>query len=270
MNLINHEDNISLPADIFNKPLHTAFELPSELSAGNQRRQIQQKDFLALQFYRDVSGSNTLGKPFCDSSFSNARLPDQTGVVFLPAVQNLYNALNFFFAPDDRVKFALFGAFRQTDTVIVEKLPSGGTGFRAFAVLFGRGRGGGVAVAVGVRVQAIHKGECGGVTLFLLFVVLVVAVLLLGIVVVLHVLHGGEHIRAEDFQIIVGNPHSFHHLVDLRQADFPRTAQAQSLTGCLVALQFRDENHGDIFLTSTAKSWLHCNLPRRRPPPMII
>ena len=59
-------------------------------------------------------------------------------------------------------------------------------------------------------------------SLFFLFLVIVGGVVLRRV----RVLHGREHIRAEDFQIILGNPHAFHHLVPLRQPDFAGATEA--------------------------------------------
>ena len=204
--------------------------------------------FLFPELERHVAVGNALGEALRDSRLAYARFAYQTGVVFLAAVENLYDALNLLFASDDRVKFALLGAFGQANAIVVEELPARRglfpvlTRFALPIALRRRGR----RVPVRVIEQAVHKRKRRRVALLLLFLVVVL------VVHVVALLHGGEHIRTEGFKILVANADTLHHLVDLRQSGFAGATEAQALTGRLIAFQFGDKDHGDIFLTSAA------------------
>ena len=89
-------------------------------------------DALAEQNPGDLLLHDADGKTFGDGALSNARLPDEDGVVLLSAGQYLADALDFLFPADDGVELAFLGQRRQIPAEVVED------GRLALAVRFGR------------------------------------------------------------------------------------------------------------------------------------
>ena len=124
MDFIDHQNDIALFAYFFNQAFHPALELSSELRSRHQRGQVKQQHLFVLKLIWDLSIRDTLSKAFSNRGFSDAWFSDEAGIVFLPSVQNLDNALEFHFSADHAVQFALCGTCSQIDAVIVQKFPS--------------------------------------------------------------------------------------------------------------------------------------------------
>ena len=122
MHLVNDENDVSAGFYLGNETFHTAFKLSAELRACDQRGQIEQINLLVAELKGDVACDNTLGKSFRDGCLADARLADQTGIVLLAAVQDLYDAFRLDLAPDDLIHCVGARFPRQTETVGVQKL----------------------------------------------------------------------------------------------------------------------------------------------------
>ena len=106
MHLVDEQDDIALRFHLVEKALDAAFKLAAELRSGNQRRQVEQMDFLFLEGERHVAVRNAEGKALRDGRLADARFADQARIVFRPAAENLNHARNFLFASDDCVNLA--------------------------------------------------------------------------------------------------------------------------------------------------------------------
>ena len=110
MHFVNHQNDVAAGFDFCNQALHPALKLAPELSTGNQSGQIQQKDFFIPQFIGYISRSNALGKAFGNGSFTHTRFADQAGIVLLPTVKNLDNALRLHIPANHLIQFARSGS----------------------------------------------------------------------------------------------------------------------------------------------------------------
>ena len=162
VDLVDHEDDVPQPLDLVDQALHAALELSPELRPGHKRRQVQQMNLFFPQFERHVSRRDPLGQSLRDSGFAHAGFPDQAGIVFLAAVQNLYHPFNLFRPSDHRVQLSVPGPLRQGDAVIFQILALALFGVLA---LFFLGRGvvgvGGLPLSAAGK-EAVQKGEGGG------------------------------------------------------------------------------------------------------------
>ena len=111
MQLIDKEENSLQLANFFHDRLDALFELAAVLRARHHEGQIQRDDLLIAQNLRDVARSNFLGEAFHNRSFADARFPNEHGVIFGPAAEDLDDALNLIFSADDRIHFSLAGEF---------------------------------------------------------------------------------------------------------------------------------------------------------------
>ena len=127
--LVNDQNNIPFPGNLLNKPFHTAFKLTPELGPCHQSGQIQKEDLFFSEFIGYFSVGNPLSKTFGDSCFAHAGFSYETGIVFLPPVQDLDNPLQFLLAAHHSVQFPVSGPICQIDTVIVQKFSFGSTAF---------------------------------------------------------------------------------------------------------------------------------------------
>ncbi|MPN32606.1 hypothetical protein SDC9_180086 [bioreactor metagenome] len=107
MNFIDEQNNVARGLDLADEALDAAFKLPAELCARNQRRQIKQVDLFVHQPAGHVTLGNAQRNALGNGRFANARLTNQTGVVFLPAAQDLHRTVEFFVTADNAVQLAL-------------------------------------------------------------------------------------------------------------------------------------------------------------------
>ena len=123
VDLVDHKDDVPLLADLFNKPLHTAFKLTAKLCPGDQRCQIQQKNLLLLKLIRHIPSSDALGKSFRDRRLADTRFPNQARIVLLSAVENLDDTLELFLPADHGIQFTGLSTGSQVNAVAVQKFP---------------------------------------------------------------------------------------------------------------------------------------------------
>ena len=218
MDLVDHEDNIALLFDLFDEVFHAAFKLAAELRSGNEGGQIDQQNLLVPELIRHLIGGDALGKAFRDGGLADAWLADEAGIVLLPAVEDLNDALKLLLAADHAVEPSVTRSLGQGNGIVFQKL------LFPVSALFALGRGlagirtggGGIVTAAAhlalrTAEQAIEERERGG---FALVVIVAVtgfdaeqAFKTLGIA------EGGGHFPAEGFDVLIGQPHAGNDIV---------------------------------------------------------
>ncbi len=110
----------------------------------------------------------------------------------------------------------------------------------------GAGRlGGGIGIAAKELVQ---QGECGGLAVNFVLVVILVFVPLA---------EHTAHLVAEQVQIVLGNAHLLYRLVNLGNAQTPGALEAVALIHGDAVFDLRDEHNGNILFTFAAHFRLH-------------
>ena len=261
VDLVNDQDNVAQLFDLLDEALHAAFKLAAELGARHQGGQVQQIDLLVHQLIGHVPLGDAHGKALGDGGFTHAGLTDQAGVVLLTAVEDLDYPLQLLIPADDPIQLAVQGFLSQGNTIIFQELTLGLTGL-GLAGLFipalpgllaGRRRGG---LAASIAKELIEEGKGGGPALVVL---VVVPAVLLGHQA-LHTLgaaKGGHHLIGDALQIIVGDAHLLHHILNGLDAQFLGALEAETLVLGLAAVDAGHKNHGHVFMASGTKRWLH-------------
>ena len=106
-----------------------------------------------------------------------------------------------------------------------------------------------------VREELVQEGEGGGAP------VVLVALLLVGLGhQALHPLgpaEGGHHLVGEVVQVLVGDAHFLHHIINGLDAKLPGALETETLVFGLAALQLGNKDHRHILVTAAAHSRLH-------------
>ena len=204
--------------NLLNQPLDAALKLAAELRARDKRGQVEQVKLLVCKAGRHLSMRHAQCKALRDGGFANAGLADEAGIILCAAAKDLHHAVNFTVAADDTVDLAIRCALGQIRAVGVEILA---LDFFLFLIpaalcfgLLARLRRlcrnlGLFRRTVFLRFahfawleihQALHKREGPGPTR-------------LEILVVLPAEHAAK-LLAHRVEIILGNAHALHHLLD--------------------------------------------------------
>ena len=261
MDLVDDKDDIAALTDFLNKALHAAFKLAPELSARHQSGEVQQEYFLIPKLEGHIALGDPLGQALGNGGLAHAGLTDEAGIVLLTAVEDLDHPLDLLFPANHRIQLARTGAVRKVDAVAVQILALGGLVGLALPALVAASR---ILTAIGgsrrlsVAEETAEEGECGG-----LAVLAVVLLILLGDQA-LHGLRSAEglhHLIGDSIQVVVGNAHTAHHIVDLRQAQVLGALEAQSLIDGFAVFNLRNIYHRHALFTSGTKGWLHSQLP---------
>ncbi len=133
---VDEEQDILGLADFFHDGLDALFELSAVLGAGNHQGEVEGDDFLVAEKFGDIALDDFLGEAFDNGGFTYAGFTDENGVVLGAAAQDLDDALDFVFAADDRIEFALASEFGQVATKGFE---GGSLDFLLAATCAGRG-----------------------------------------------------------------------------------------------------------------------------------
>ena len=124
--LIDEQDDLALGfLHFFEYGLQAVLELTAVLSAGDQRAHVELDKVAVAQRTRHVAGHDTLGDALDDSSFADARLADEHGVVLGAAGQDLNGTADLVGTADDRVKLAGAGKVADIATVLLQRLKLG-------------------------------------------------------------------------------------------------------------------------------------------------
>ena len=279
MNLIYHKNDISLFADFFDQAFHSAFKLSAELCSGNQGSQVKQINLFFEKFHRYFAHSNTLGQALSDCGFSDSWFPDQAWVVFLPAIQNLNHAFQFFFPADHGIQLTRTCTGCQINTVIVQKLmfllfpvrltlclsriSAALTATAAYSVLR-------LLVLIRIllsirfsRTECIknsseeRKRRCFSV-------VIIRAVAFVGTDQILHPVQRVHHFTGKIVQIFIRDPHFCQNVVNRFDMKFSCTFQAKTFTSGLSVFYFCYKYNRGVFPAARAHTSLHVILTFKR------
>src|SRR4051794_28260086 len=120
--LVDEQDDVAALGDLLHHLLEALLELAAVLRAGDEGREIQRVDLLALEQLGDVGVRDALGEPLDDCGLADAGLTDQHGVVLGPPREDLHDPLDLGLATDDGVELALCGELGQVAPELVEQL----------------------------------------------------------------------------------------------------------------------------------------------------
>ena len=104
--LVDEQDDVAALGDLLHHLLEALLELAAVLRAGDEGRQIQRVDLLALEQLGDVGVRDALGEALDDGGLADARLADEHRVVLRAAREDLHDPLDLGLATDDRVELA--------------------------------------------------------------------------------------------------------------------------------------------------------------------
>ena len=254
VDFIDDQNDVAALLDLADQAFHTAFELAAELGTCHQGSQIQQEHFLIPELVGHFPGGNALGQALGDGSLTHTGFTDETGVVLLAAVQDLNDPLRLHIPADDLIELAFPCSAGQVHAVAVQEFVL--LVFLLFAAFFfirllllGRtGRlGRQIALAAAKQLVQQRKG-CG----------LAVDFVILAITVVALTEHIAHFIR-QQVQVILGNAHLPHGLVDLRNPQTPGAFQAVAFIHGHAVFHLGNEYNGYIFSALGAHFGLQAN-----------
>lgn len=254
MNFINDENDIPQSLNFLNQPFHAAFKLPAELGTCNQGGQIEQMDFLVCELCRHITLCNPQGEALGHSCFANARLTNQTRIVFLSAVQDLNHAVSFAFAANDAVETACAGFEGQVIAVAGKIFPFFLLTFLAGIAAFGAVL---MAAICGGHIGFSKEAHTEGMNGLVFGVGLIVRVSLMGRIIFLPIGTGGDeaaevfkgtNFLGEHIKGILCDAHLFHEPVDRLNTELFGAFQAEALLCRItVLINLGNKNDGGIF-----------------------
>src|SRR5436309_2647956 len=120
--LVDEQDDVAALGDLLHHLLQALLELAAVLRAGDEGREVQRVDLLALEQLGDVGVGDALGEAFDHCGLAHARLADEHGVVLGAAREDLHDPLDLGLAADHRVELAVRGQLGQVAAELVEQL----------------------------------------------------------------------------------------------------------------------------------------------------
>jgi hypothetical protein len=138
--LVDEQDDVAALLNLLHDLLQALLELTAVLRPGDERREVERVDLLALQELGDGAGGDALRQSLDHGGLAHAWLADQHGVVLLAPREDLHDPLDLGLAPDDGIELALEGLLREVAAELVEE-------FRALRLLAGGSGGAGLSAA---------------------------------------------------------------------------------------------------------------------------
>ena len=83
--LVDEQNDVAALGDLLHHLLQALLELTAVLRPGDERREVERVDLLALEDLRDLARGDARGEPFDDSGLADARLADEHRIVLLAA-----------------------------------------------------------------------------------------------------------------------------------------------------------------------------------------
>ena len=120
MELVDEQQNIFIVRHFFDDTFDTLFELTAVFASCYHSGKVEHDNSFVTDRLRHDAKGDALCQAFCNRSFSNARLADETRVVFRSAAQDLNHTLNLLAAADNRVEFSLACKLGQIAAVLVK------------------------------------------------------------------------------------------------------------------------------------------------------
>jgi hypothetical protein len=133
--LVDEQDDVSALGDLLHHLLQALLELTAVLRPGDESREVEGVDLLALEELRHLARGDAGCEALDDGRLADPGLADEHRVVLLPAREDLHHALDLRLAPDHRVELPFDSLLRQVAAELVEEL-------RALRLLPGRSRAG--------------------------------------------------------------------------------------------------------------------------------
>src|SRR5438552_7453582 len=122
MELVDEQDDVAALGDLLHHLLEALLELAAVLGTGDQRREVERVDLLALQDLGHLVAGDARGETLDDGRLTDAGLADQDRVVLRPAREDLHHALDLGLASDNRIELRLGCELRQVAAELVEQL----------------------------------------------------------------------------------------------------------------------------------------------------
>ena len=132
MDFVDKQDRLRALFQLAQQRLETLLEIATVLGTRQQCAEVKGVDDAVSQQVRHLIVDDAFGQALGNRGFAHACFADQQRVVFAPTRQNLGNALNFHFAPHQRIDPALTGQFIQVAGISVQRIAGG----RRLATLF--------------------------------------------------------------------------------------------------------------------------------------
>ena len=239
MDLVDEEDDISIGLHLVHQALDAALKLAPELGARHQGGQVQQLDLLVAQLGRDLPPGDAQGQALGHGGFAHAGLADEAGVVLGPAGKDLHHPLDLLLPADDVVQLAVSGFGGQIGAEVLDMLA-----LLLVEVLFFLLDACPAVAAVFSRAapqHLVHRqgGRAAGGEQVLFLVIVVVQVHQLG------------HLGGSRFQLLVGDAHFLHNIIDRLDAQLSGAHQAEPLGGLAVHAVGNKHNGRPLFAACT-------------------
>ncbi len=145
--LVDEQDDVAALGDLLHHLLQALLELTAVLRPGDERREVEAVDLLALQDVGHLVRRDALGEAFDDGGLADAGLADQHRVVLRAAREDLHDPLDLGLTADDGIELALARELREVAAELVEQL-------RALPLLAGALAGGAALAAAGAGEHA--------------------------------------------------------------------------------------------------------------------
>src|SRR5262249_43816862 len=113
MQLVDEDDVLRIVGQFAHDRLHALLKLPAIFRPGDDQTQVEPQNPLVGEEGRHVAVDDPLRQPLDDGGLADARLAYQHRVVLRPAAEDLNDAVDLSFAPDQRVELAFEGGFGQ-------------------------------------------------------------------------------------------------------------------------------------------------------------
>ena len=140
MELVDEQNDVAALGDLLHHLLQALLELTAVLRPGDERREVEGVDLLALEDLGYLARGDARGEPLDDRRLADTWLADEHGVVLLPAREDLHHALDLGLTADDGVELALDRGLGEVPAELVEQL-------RALRLLAGSDARAGLATA---------------------------------------------------------------------------------------------------------------------------
>ena len=128
--LIQEEDDVPRPGDLAQNVFHALLKFPPVLGSGDDGGQVQGQQPLLAEGVGDLPQRHFLGQTLGHGGFAHPGLPQEDGVVFPPADEDLDDPANLLLPAGDGVIAAAAGGLDHVPGVLVQQPGGGGGGGR--------------------------------------------------------------------------------------------------------------------------------------------
>ena len=126
--IVDEQDDVAVVLYLLDDALETVLELAAILRASDECGDVERHEALVTQHVGHLTICDELGKPLGDGGLAHAGLADKQGLFFVRREENLLDAVDFAFAPDDRVERVLG---RELGEIVAELLERRSPGWGA-------------------------------------------------------------------------------------------------------------------------------------------